>query len=280
MAPPALAIDVLALFPEILRSFLSQSLLAKALSKGLLAVNLIDVRSYASDRHRTADGRPYGGGPGMVMRPEPLAAALDDLLGGCPERPLIINLTPSGRRLDDALARELAGRRRLALVCGRYEGIDQRVLDLYVDLDLSIGDYVLSGGEVPAMVVIEAVARLVPGYLGDAESAAEESHGFGLLEHPLYTRPRVWRGLEVPKVLLSGDHAQVAAYRLAESVARTRAVRPELLERPEAVERLIEVLGRPGSALSGRGRGRRPKAEAGGEARAPGAGPPKAGDEE
>jgi tRNA (guanine37-N1)-methyltransferase len=243
-------IDVLTLFPEILRSFLSQSLMAKALAKGLLAVNLVDIRAFASGRHRQADDRPYGGGPGMVLKPEPLAAALDSVLAGAPERPLVINLTPSGRRLDQDLVRGLSGRGRLVLICGRYEGIDQRVLDLYAGLDLSIGDYVLNGGEVPAMVLVEALARLIPGFLGHGDSCLEESHGYGLLEHPLYTRPRLWRGLAVPAALMSGDHAQVAAFRLAGAVERTRALRPDLLERPDLEDRLAAVLERPGSPLA------------------------------
>jgi tRNA (guanine37-N1)-methyltransferase len=260
-------IDVLSLFPDIFASFLSQSLLAKALAKGLLAVNLHDIRAHAHDRRGTADDRPYGGGPGMVMKPEPLAEALDEAIAQARARgqdpPLVINLTPSGKLLTQDLAKSLAEKPRLALICGRYEGVDQRVLDLYADMDLSIGDYVLSGGEVPAMVVIEAVSRLLPGFMGHEESTLEESHGYGLLEHPLYTRPRLWRGLAVPDALLSGDHAQVAAYRLAEAVARTRAVRPELLERPDLLDRIAEVLERPGAPLEGKRckakRGKRPR---------------------
>jgi tRNA (guanine37-N1)-methyltransferase len=248
-------VDVLTLFPEIFDSFLSQSLLAKALAKNLLTVNILDIRAHAKGPHRTADDRPYGGGPGMVLKPEPLAGALDALLGSAKDRPLIINLTPSGRLFTQDLARELSEKSRLALICGRYEGIDQRALDLYADLHLSIGDYVLSGGEVPAMVVIEAVARLIPGFMGREDSPLEESHGYGLLEHPIYTRPRVWRGLSVPKVLLSGDHAQIAAFRLAESVDRTRKTRPELLERADLPERLAKVLERPGAPLEGKRRG-------------------------
>ena len=249
-------IDVLTLFPDIFSSFLSQSLLAKALAKSLLTVNLRDIRAHAHDRHGTADDRPYGGGPGMVLKPEPLAEALDELLSNAPSRPLVINLTPSGQLFNQGLARSLAERDHLALICGRYEGIDQRALDLYADLDLSIGDYVLSGGEVPAMVVIEAVARLIPGFMGHEDSTLEESHGYGLLEHPLYTRPRVWRGMAVPDILLSGNHAQVAAFRLAEAVAKTRSVRPELLEKPDLLDRLAEVLERPGAPLQGKRSGR------------------------
>jgi tRNA (guanine37-N1)-methyltransferase len=253
-------LDVLTLFPEILHSFLSQSILAKALKKGLLAVNLVNIRDFAHDRHRTADDRPYGGGPGMVLKPDPLGEALDSQLAQPGPRPLVVNLTPSGRLLNQDLVKELSASPRLVLICGRYEGVDQRVLDLYADLDLSIGDYVLNGGEVPAMVLIEALARLIPGFLGDEESSLEESHSYGLLEHPLYTRPSVWRGRAVPSILLSGNHAQVAAYRLSEAVARTRAVRPELLERPDLLDRLSGVLSRPGAPLQGRPSGRQRRA--------------------
>jgi tRNA (guanine37-N1)-methyltransferase len=248
--------EVLTLFPDIFKSFLAEALLAKALAKGLVSVDLVDVRDFAFDRHRTADDRPYGGGPGMVMKAEPVALALESLLGKGGPKPLVINLTPSGRLLDQAMVSRLAGRERLILLCGRYEGIDQRVIDLHVDLELSLGDYVLNGGEVPAMALIEAVSRLLPGFLGRPESSADESHSYGLLEYPLYTRPRRWRGLDVPGILLSGHHAQVAAFRLAEAVAKTRAVRPELLDDPDLVGRAAEILGGAGSAL----RAKAPKA--------------------
>jgi tRNA (guanine37-N1)-methyltransferase len=241
--------DVVTLFPEIFASFLGQSLLAKALTKGLLTVNIVNIRNFTHDRHQTADDRPYGGGPGMVLKPEPVAEALDQLLDQGGPKPLIINLTPSGKLLNQGLIKTLSTQERLTLICGRYEGIDQRVLDIYVDMELSIGDYVVNGGEVPAMVLIEALARTVPGFLGSDQSIVEESHSHGLLEHPVYTRPPVFRNLAVPSILLSGNHAQVAAFRLAEAVAKTRAVRPELLERPELVDETASVLGRPGAPL-------------------------------
>ncbi|MDR1308375.1 MAG: tRNA (guanosine(37)-N1)-methyltransferase TrmD [Deltaproteobacteria bacterium] len=246
--------EVLTLFPDIFKSFLAESLLAKALAKGLVSVELVNIRDFAHDRHRTADDRPYGGGPGMVLKAEPVALALESLLSSGGPRPLVINLTPSGRLLDQALVRRLSGERRLILICGRYEGIDQRVLDRFVDLELSVGDYVLNGGEVPAMAIMEAVSRLIPGFLGRPESSEDESHSYGLLEYPLYTRPRQWRGLEVPGILLSGHHAQVAAFRLAEAVGKTRSIRPELLEDPGLVERVAEVLGAQGSAMGPRAR--------------------------
>lgn len=263
MVAAIMIIDILTIFPEIFTSFLSQALLAKALAKGLLAVSIHDIRARAHDRRGTVDDRPYGGGPGMVMKPEPLAETLDGILASAPSRPLIVNLTPSGRLLDQDLVKELWRRGDLALICGRYEGVDQRVLDLYADMDVSIGDYVLSGGEVAAMVVVEAVSRLIPGFMGKEGSFLEESHGYGLLEHPLYTRPRVWRDLAVPDILLKGDHQQVAAYRLAEAVAKTRARRPELLEKPDLMDRLAEVLERPGAPLE-----RRPAKNPGKKARA------------
>ncbi|MDR2422696.1 MAG: tRNA (guanosine(37)-N1)-methyltransferase TrmD [Deltaproteobacteria bacterium] len=242
--------DVVTIFPGLFTSFLAESLLAKALAKGLLAVNLVNPRDFAFDRHRTVDDRPYGGGPGMVMMAEPLALALESRLAPDEAPPKVVYLTPSGRAFDQKKAQELAKLPRLALVCGRYEGVDQRFVDLFVDEEISIGDYVLSGGEVPAMVVVETVARLLPGFLGQAESLAEESHSYGLLEHPHYTRPPEFRGLKVPKILLSGHHAQVAAYRLAEAIAKTRAVRPDLLSRPGQAEETLAALNRPGSPLA------------------------------
>jgi tRNA (guanine37-N1)-methyltransferase len=242
--------DVLTIFPGLFASFLAESLLAKALAKGLLTVNLIDLRDFTSDPHRTVDDRPYGGGPGMVMKPEPLALALESRLKASQEPARVIYLTPAGHTLTQKKLRQLATLPKIALVCGRYEGMDQRFLDLMVDEELSIGDYVLNGGEVPAMVVIEAVARLLPGFLGQGESLIEESHSHGLLEHPHYTRPPVFRGLAVPQILLSGHHAQVAAYRLGESMAKTRRVRPDLLARPELEAETVAVLGRPGAPLA------------------------------
>ncbi|MDR1545510.1 MAG: tRNA (guanosine(37)-N1)-methyltransferase TrmD [Deltaproteobacteria bacterium] len=244
--------DILTLFPGIFASFLSESLLAKGLAKGLLSVNLVDIRDFCLDRRRAADDRPYGGGPGMVLKPEPLALALDSVLAAPGPRPLIVHLTPSGRLLNQALVRELAGRPRLALICGRYEGIDQRVFDVYGDLEISVGDYVVNGGEVPAMLLIEALVRLIPGFLGHEESSLDESHSRGLLEGPIYTRPRVWRGREVPGLLLTGHHAQAAAFRLAEAVAKTKAVRPELLDDPRLTDATVEFFRRPGSPLKSR----------------------------
>jgi tRNA (guanine37-N1)-methyltransferase len=242
--------DVLTLFPEIFRSYLSESLLAKAIERDLIRVDVVDIRGFAQGKHRQADDRPFGGGAGMVMMAEPLALAIESRLSLDGPRPLVISLSPSGRLLDQRLVQRLAGQERLLLICGRYEGVDQRVLDLHAHMEISIGDYVLSGGEVPAMAIIEAVSRLIPGYMGKSESTLEESHSYGLLEYPLYTRPRIWRGKEAPTILFTGHHAQIAAWRLAEAVEKTKKVRPELLERPELEEELLTALEGSRSPLS------------------------------
>ncbi|MDR1394754.1 MAG: tRNA (guanosine(37)-N1)-methyltransferase TrmD [Deltaproteobacteria bacterium] len=242
--------DILTIFPGLFQSFLAESLLAKALKKDLVSVNLINPRDFTSDPHRTVDDRPYGGGPGMILKPEPVTAALESL--NSPDRPSgrIIYLSPSGGLLTQRKVRTLLDYPRLVLICGRYEGLDQRVIDLFVQEEISIGDYVVSGGEVPAMVIIEAVCRLIPGFLGQAESLAEESHSYGLLEHPHFTRPPEFRGLTVPRTLLSGHHAQVAAWRLAEALDKTRRLRPEFLEDPELEKLAAETLSRPASPLA------------------------------
>jgi tRNA (guanine37-N1)-methyltransferase len=225
-------LDVVTIFPEYLAP-LSLSLSGKAQARGLLEVNVHDLRDWTHDRHRTVDDTPYGGGAGMVMKPEPWGEALDELLPGDGDAVLVVP-TPSGVPFTQALAAELAQERHLVFACGRYEGIDQRVVDhaatrLRVH-EVSIGDYVLNGGEVAALAVIEAVVRLLPGFMGNAGSLEEESHGEGgLLEYPVYTKPAVWRGLEVPAVLMSGDHARVEEWRLDQSRRRTAERRPDLL---------------------------------------------------
>lgn len=219
-------IDVLTIFPEIFASPLRASLLGKALEAGLLEVRIHDIRAHAADRHRKVDDEPYGGGPGMVMKPGPIFAAVE-ALGPGPKR--ILLLSPAGRRLDQALVRELAREPWLVLICGRYEGVDERVVEGLGAEEVSIGDYVLSGGELPALVVIEAVARLVPGVVGKEESLARESFEEGILDHPHYTRPAEFRGMRVPEVLLSGDHAAIARWRREAALAKTRRNRPDLL---------------------------------------------------
>ena len=234
-------IDVVTIFPELFTSFLSESLMAKALEKKILEVRLTTPRDFTVDRHRTVDDRPYGGGPGMVLKPEPLVAAIEALAQKRP-KPWRIYLSPSGTKLTQNKVMELSRERRLMLICGRYEGLDQRVIDLAVDEEISIGDYVVNGGEVPAMVLIEAVARLRPGFMGKQDSAEEESHQAGLLEYPHYTRPPEFRGLKVPDVLLSGHHLEVSHWRMKAALAKTLEKRPELLARAELNPEAIRAL--------------------------------------
>jgi tRNA (guanine37-N1)-methyltransferase len=221
---------VLTLFPRLFSSFLEESLMEKALSRGLVSIDLVDIRAFAADPHRTADDRPYGGGPGMVMKPEPIALALDGLLRKIDPRPRVFAMSPGGRPFTQTAANALKGARDVVLICGRYGGMDQRVIDLYCDDELSVGDYVLNGGEVPAMCVIEAVSRLVPGFLGEAGSTQGDSFSSGLLEHPQWTRPREFRGLSVPEVLCSGNHKEIELFRKEEALRRTRRFRPDLLD--------------------------------------------------
>jgi tRNA (guanine37-N1)-methyltransferase len=222
-------IDIVTIFPAFF-DVLDVSLIGKAREKGLLDLRVHDLRDWTHDRHRTVDDTPYGGGAGMVMKPEPWGEALDEVLG---EDAVLVVPTPSGEVFRQELARELAQEAQLVFACGRYEGIDQRVIDHYAARGrvrlVSIGDYVLNGGEVASMAMIEAVTRLIPGFMGNPESLVEESHEDGLLEYPIYTKPAVWRGLEVPPVLLSGNHGAVAAWRREQSLERTRERRPDLL---------------------------------------------------
>lgn len=234
-------IDVVTIFPELFTSFLSESLMAKALEKKILQVRLTTPRDFTGDRHRTVDDRPYGGGPGMVLKPEPMVAAIEALARKRP-KPWRIYLSPSGTKLTQSRVKELSREGRLILICGRYEGLDQRVIDLAVDEEISIGDYVVNGGEVPAMVLIEAVARLRPGFMGKADSAEEESHQSGLLEYPHYTRPPEFRGLTVPEILLSGHHREVGQWRLKAALSKTLEKRPELLARAELNQEAVRAL--------------------------------------
>jgi len=219
-------IDVFTIFPDMVEAFAGQSLLGRARRAGLLDVRVHDLRDHTTDAHRTVDDAPFGGGAGMVLRPEPIFASVE---AAEPPRPLLL-LGPGGRRLDQARARELAGSGGFSLLCGRYEGVDERVRSGLCDGELSIGDYVLGGGEVAAMVVLEAVGRLVPGVMGNDESAGDESFSDGLLEYPQWTRPAEFRSMEVPEVLRSGDHGRVARWRRARALRRTLADRPDLIE--------------------------------------------------
>jgi tRNA (guanine37-N1)-methyltransferase len=221
-------VDVITLFPEMFDAPLGTSMIGRAIERGLLDVHLHDLRDWTHDKHRTVDDYPFGGGPGMVMKPEPLYESVEAVQGLADKRAFVVFLTPAGRVFDQAMARDLADMPRLMLVCGRYEGFDERALAL-ADLQLSIGDYILTGGELPALVVIDATARLLPGVLGGETSAADESFSEGLLEYPQYTRPQVYRGMEIPEILASGDHGRIAAWRRRESLKRTARTRPELL---------------------------------------------------
>ena len=219
-------IDVFTIFPEMIDAFAGASLLGRARQNGLLDVRAQDLRAQTTDVHRTVDDSPFGGGAGMVLKPEPVFAAVEAV---DPPRPLFL-LGPGGRRLDQPLARELAAGDGFSLLCGRYEGVDARISDHLVDGELSVGDFVLNGGEVAAMVVLETVGRLVPGVMGNSTSGDDESFSDGLLEYPQYTRPASYRGWDVPEVLRSGDHARVARWRRAQALRRTLDRRPDLIE--------------------------------------------------
>lgn len=221
-------IDVVTLFPDWIAALGELGVTGRALADGRVALRCWNPRDHAAGVHRSVDDRPYGGGPGMVMRPEPLARAIEAARDDDVKAP-VTYLSPQGRPLDQSGVEELASRERLILVCGRYEGIDERVVDALVDEEWSIGDYVLSGGEPAAAVIIDAVVRQLPGVLGHDESAAYDSFATGLLDCPHYTRPEVWRGSRVPEVLLSGDHAKIAEWRREQAEARTRQRRPDLL---------------------------------------------------
>lgn len=236
-------IDVITIFPEMFDGPMSTSIVGMAREKGTLTFRAHDLRDYTHDKHRTTDDYPYGRGPGMVMKPEPISKALDTIDALSSDEPFTVFLTPSGRRFDQELAHRMADLPRMTLVCGRYEGFDERVLER-ADLELSVGDYVLTGGELPAMVVIDAVTRLLPGVLGDDQSSVDESFAEGLLEYPQYTRPAEFRGLEVPEILRSGDHRRIAEWRREQAIRKTALVRPDLLVSAELSAEEREVAGR------------------------------------
>lgn len=215
--------DVLTLFPDIFQGYVSQSLLKLAIQSGLVSVHTWNIRNWAKGKHQSVDDKPFGGGPGMVMMPEPIFDCVGAVRSEVPEDPgLLLMMTPSGERLNQGLVTELAKHKRIMLLCGRYEGFDDRIRQGLAPREVSIGNFICNGGEVPAMVVIDTVIRLVPGVLGDPESLAQESHNVeGELEYPQYTRPRVFRGMEVPEVLLSGNHEKIAAWRKEQSKAKS-----------------------------------------------------------
>jgi tRNA (guanine37-N1)-methyltransferase len=248
--------DIFTLFPEIFTPYLDTSILQRARQRGLIEVHLHNIRDWTSDRHHITDDEPYGGGGGMVMKPEPIFRAIETVLGTPPACPVIL-LTPQGRLFTQAVAFELAapaqqavdtntigetGQAQLALLCGRYEGIDERVREHLVTDELSIGDYVITGGELAALIVIDAVTRLIPGALGDPDGAMDDSHASGLLEYPHYTRPPEFRGLRVPEVLLSGDHGRIARWRRQQALLRTHQRRPDLLAKAALTQDDIKFL--------------------------------------
>lgn len=228
-------INVFTLFPEVFQPYLDTSIIRRAIQNQLVKVYLNNIRDWTVDRHHITDDLPYGGGGGMVMKPEPIFTAVERILGDDYKYPIVL-LTPQGRLFDQSVAFELSSQRELALICGRYEGIDERVRQHLVTDELSIGDYVLSGGELPAMVVIDSIVRLLPGAIGDPKGAQDDSHSSGLLEYPHYTRPAEFRGWEVPEVLASGDHARIERWRREQALLRTYQRRPDLLEKADLSE--------------------------------------------
>lgn len=232
--------DILTIFPEVCRTYCQTSILGRASAAGLIDVRLTDIRDFAHDKHRTVDDAPYGGGNGMVMKAPPVVEAIESLPDD-PPGPVVL-LSPRGRLFTQEKARSYSKLERLVLVCGRYEGIDARVARLAVDEELSLGDFVLSGGELPALAVVEAVSRLLPGVLGGEESAARDSFSEGLLEHPHYTRPPEYRGLEVPEVLLSGNHAAIDRWRRKQALRATHMRRPDMLEQAELIGDDVKLL--------------------------------------
>lgn len=237
--------DILTLFPDLFTAFVRETIPGRAVAKGLIDIRLVDIRAFAKGPHRVADDRPYGGGDGMVMKAGPIFRALE-LIERASEHSRIILLSPQGETFTQARAWELSKMEQLVLICGRYEGVDERIREECVDMELSVGDYVLSGGELGAMVVVDAVSRLVPGVLGGEKSTLEDSFEDGLLEYPHYTRPRVFRGREVPQVLLSGDHEKIRVWRRTQALKRTLERRPELLKAANLTEedkRILKKLG-------------------------------------
>ena len=241
--------EVFTLLPEVFPPYLESSILQRARQRGLMDVRVHNIRDYTHDKHHTTDDTPYGGGGGMVMKPEPVFEAVESILGSRVEsQPIpvpIILMTPQGRIFTQRVAEELSGYERIALICGRYEGVDERIRQYLVTDEISIGDYVLTGGELPALLIIDAVSRLIPGVLGDPDGAADDSHSMGLLEYPHYTRPPEFRGWTAPEVLLSGDHAKIEKWRREQAIVRTLERRPDILEKAElsrADKKLIEML--------------------------------------
>ena len=229
-------IDIMTLFPEMCERVLDESVIGRARRNGIVEVNCHNIRDYTADKHRRVDDIPYGGGHGMLMKPEPVSACFDAIARQCGSRPLLVYMSPKGRVFNQNIARELMDYDNICLLCGHYEGIDQRVIDSMVDMEISVGDYVLTGGELPALIVADAVCRMVPGVLADNVCFEDESHYGGLLEHPQYTRPPEWRGMVVPDELISGHHANIAKWKRAKSLEQTAKYRPDLLEKAELTD--------------------------------------------
>jgi tRNA (guanine37-N1)-methyltransferase len=234
-------VDIFSLFPQVFNPYLEISILQRAIQNGLVEIHNHNIRDWAVDRHHTTDDIPYGGGGGMVMKVDPVFAAVEDILGKPPACPVIL-MTPQGRVFDQKMAYELSHREHLAILCGRYEGVDERIRENLVTDEISVGDYVLTGGELPALTVLDAIIRLIPGALGDPDGAQDDSHASGLLEYPHYTRPPEFRGMQVPDVLLSGNHAEIARWRREQALKRTLARRPDLLEKMQLSEKDIRYL--------------------------------------
>lgn len=233
--------DILSIFPEMFEGPLNCSLIKKALDKRLIEINIHDIRRYAVDKHRMTDDYPYGGGGGMVMKVEPVARALDDIVSER-ETAHVVLMTPQGETFTQELAEELSRHPHIVLLCGHYEGIDERIREHLIDREISVGDYVLTGGELPAMILVDAVSRLVPDVLGNRESAVYDSFSIDLLEHPHYTRPQEYRGWTVPDILLSGDHKKIDEWRRRKSLERTYKRRPDLLARADLTEEDTKIL--------------------------------------
>jgi tRNA (guanine37-N1)-methyltransferase len=234
-------VDIFSLFPQVFGPYLEISILQRAILNGLVEIHNHNIRDWTIDRHHTTDDVPYGGGGGMVMKVEPVFAAVEDVLGAPPKCPLIL-MTPQGRLFDQKTAYVLSKMEHLAILCGRYEGIDERIRENLVTDEISVGDYVLTGGELPALTVLDAIVRLIPGALGDPDGAQDDSHASGLLEYPHYTRPPEFRGSKVPDILLSGNHAEIARWRREQAIKRTLERRPDLLETAELSDKETKYL--------------------------------------
>ena len=234
--------DVLTLFPDMFEAVLGDSIIGRAREKGIIELNFINIRDFSKNKHRKTDGYPYSGGGGMIMTPQPIYDAYMSIADGLDYKPLTIYLSPQGRVFNQKITQELSSKKHIVLLCGHYEGVDQRVLDEIVDMEISVGDFVLTGGEIPAMAVIDAVSRLIPGVLSCEGSYENESHFNGLLEYPQYTRPEEFMGRRVPEILISGHHAKIEEWKRQQSLLVTRKKRPDLLEKAKLTEEDIKFL--------------------------------------